>query len=372
MADAPLKINHGTIECTLVNGVNGDPSVFTFFNQTGDALLFDLGSLDALTNRELLKVRHALVSHTHIDHFIGFDRWLRVNIPHGRDLEISGPTGIIENVRGKLLGYTWNLLEADQIKFRVHEIDTLGRVKTALLSNNHGYRPQMLPPIEPLTGPQVRPLPDKPAAFITNLKDKSRIEAVCLDHGIPSVAYLCQSPLRFNVNTDELDRLKLTPGPWIRNLQIAIAEGDFERKIDTENGQTFTAKDIGAQILTYSAPRAVGYLTDIIFSLDNLTRVRNLMLDVELLICETNFRDADHAKAAKKKHLTTKQAAIIAAYIKADQLRVFHISNVYSGSEQEIVDEAASYFEKFRRLDEETLMKLVTSEIQQAQETLSL
>src|SRR5690606_24994441 len=112
-----------------------DPAVYGFFPRSGDAVLFDLGALDGLSNRELLRVRMALVSHTHIDHFIGFDRLLRVNIPHGRMIEICGPPGIIRNVKGKLDGYLWNLLEPDQLRFTVHEIDREGGVRSVLLAS---------------------------------------------------------------------------------------------------------------------------------------------------------------------------------------------------------------------------------------------
>lgn len=359
----PIKLNNGTIECSLVNGIAGDPAVLSFFNQTGDSVLFDLGSLDALTNRDLLKVRHAFVSHTHIDHFIGFDRWLRVNIPHGRELEVSGPTGIIANVRGKLQGYLWNLLVDDQVRFTVHELDRDGAVKTAVLSNTNQFNPQIIASPEPLTGPRVRPMPEKPGAFITNLKDKSRIEAVALDHGTPSIAYVCQAPLKFHVNTEEVARLGLNPGAWIRDLQIAMADGDFDKKIVVGGSHEFAAKDLGAQILTYDAPRTIGYLTDILFNTENLERIKSLMEGVELLVCETNYCADDKLKATQKKHLTTKQAAIIAAHIRADHLRVFHISNIYSGRENEIVAEADDYFSKYRHADQETLMKLITSEI---------
>jgi ribonuclease Z len=357
-----MKIGNNSVECSLVNGIQGDPSVYCFFVQTGEAALFDLGSLEALTHKDLLRVRHVFVSHTHIDHFIGFDRWLRVNIPHGRRLEVSGPPGIIENVRGKIAGYLWNLLEPDQIEFVVHELAVDGSVKSALISNSHQFVPQPIPPEQPMTGPTVRPLPQAPAAFITNLKDKARIEAVCLDHGTPSVAYLCQSALRFAVNIDEIQRLGLSPGPWIRELQLAVANAEFDKVLNMDAGKTFVVRDLSAQVLTATAPRLLGYLTDIKFSSENLERVADLMNGVELLVCECNFSEEDFQKAFQKKHLTTKQAAMIAAYLQADQLQVFHISNIYAGKEQDIADEAQRFFKTYRPLDKDSLMKLIASE----------
>ncbi|HAP67599.1 MAG TPA: ribonuclease Z, partial [Nitrospinae bacterium] len=74
------------------------------------AILFDLGSIDFVEPSKLLKVSDIFVSHTHIDHFIGFDHVLRLFLGRENSLRIFGPPGIIANVEGKLNGYTWNLV----------------------------------------------------------------------------------------------------------------------------------------------------------------------------------------------------------------------------------------------------------------------
>ena len=55
------------------------------------ALQFDLGDLSSITNSELLKISHVFISHTHIDHFIGFDRLLRTVFGRAKTLTIFGP-----------------------------------------------------------------------------------------------------------------------------------------------------------------------------------------------------------------------------------------------------------------------------------------
>ena len=99
------------IQPALINDPFGDPGLLVHFLLQKRALLFDLGDLSAVSNGTLLKVSHVFVSHTHIDHFIGFDRLLRTLFGHEKTLTIFGPKNIIQNVKGKLAGFTWNLVE---------------------------------------------------------------------------------------------------------------------------------------------------------------------------------------------------------------------------------------------------------------------
>ena len=95
----------------LVNDRFGDPGLFVEMLHRRDALLFDLGDLSPLPPRDLLRIGHVFVTHTHMDHFIGFDALLRVLVGREKTIGMVGPRGFAERVHHKLLGYEWDLVE---------------------------------------------------------------------------------------------------------------------------------------------------------------------------------------------------------------------------------------------------------------------
>ena len=65
-------------ELRLVNDAFGDPMLYVDFRDERRALLVDLGDISTLPPRKLMRLSHVFVTHTHMDHFSGFDRLLAV------------------------------------------------------------------------------------------------------------------------------------------------------------------------------------------------------------------------------------------------------------------------------------------------------
>lgn len=341
-------------EYKLVNGPTGDSGTYFFFPNIGRAVLFDMGVLEALSNRELLRVRHVYISHTHIDHFIGFDRLLRVNIPHRNLLTLTGPQGFVGNVEAKLKSYTWNLLEPGQLRFVVRELHKDGKVITARLQNDNNFEPSY-------DEPSLSGIPDQ-ASVLEEFEDQTVVKGVVLDHRTDSVAYRYEAPVRYHVLVEALERLGFAAGPWIKDLQTAVSSQNMEKRIQVAGG-VYKASELSEQVLQRLEPFSVGYLTDFVFSRYNLTRILNAMQGVTILICESCFSEEDRLKAFEKHHLTTRQAALIGALVEARTLQCFHFSSIYGADAAPLLDEVKRSFDLFKSLAIEELKDEINKEM---------
>src|SRR6476660_2774867 len=134
----------------LLNGRTGDPAVYVETLFEGRTLLLDLGDLSALPPRKILRLDQAFVSHTHIDHFVGFDRMLRLLVGREKTVRLCGPRGFIERVQHKLSAYEWNLVAGyeNDLVFVVTEVASADvvhnarfRLKAAFVREDLGTEP---------------------------------------------------------------------------------------------------------------------------------------------------------------------------------------------------------------------------------------
>ncbi len=321
----------------LVNGPFGDPGLHIGVRWRGTALQFDLGRLDRFPAAEILKLTHVFVSHTHLDHFIGFDRVLRLFLARAATLDLFGPAGIIRNVLGKLAGYTWNLVEGYPFVLNVHEVypDYISSVRlpatTAFAVEDLGRRP--------FTGV----LHDDPLLSI---------RAAHLDHRIPCLGFALTEKTHLNVRKDELDGLGIPAGPWLNTLKDAVRGGRPASTTivarwfngSSEQRAEFSVDELRQRLLVETAGQKIAYVVDTLFSRENVARIVELARDADLFFCESPFLDEDREQGLKRYHLTARQAGTLARLANVKHLEVFHFSPRYDGMPERLYAEADAAF----------------------------
>jgi len=320
----------------LVNGTGGDPSLYIEFMFEGRAILFDLGDLAALPSRKILRISHVFVSHTHMDHFIGFDRLLRIMVGRDKRLSLYGPPGFIDQVAHKLAAYTWNLVENYQVDLilRVLEVHPDGLMRRARFRCRSGFAHEELD-----------------AASIDNglLLDEGNLQVRCtlLDHKIPCLAFALQEQRHVNVWKNRLDEMGLPTGPWLHVLkQLVLHNEPDDTPIAVPGGgdRTLTLGELKRDILHIVPGQKIGYVVDALYNEDNARRIAALMRGAEQLFIETPFLQRDAAHAASRYHLTARQAGELARRSGVKRCIPFHFSPRYAGEEGMLIDEVQTAF----------------------------
>jgi ribonuclease Z len=96
--------------CILLQLDNHAPNYICECGDASDLSVKDAQNADAV-----------FLSHTHIDHFISFDTLLRHQIGGGKRIVVCGPKHITAQVRAKIKGYSWNLIEEGAIVYEVRD-----------------------------------------------------------------------------------------------------------------------------------------------------------------------------------------------------------------------------------------------------------
>jgi ribonuclease Z len=322
----------------LVNGPFGDPALFVDMLFERRALLFDLGDLAALPPRKLLRTSHVFVSHTHMDHFVGFDRLLRVCLGRERPLALYGPEHFIGQVGHKLAAFTWNLVQnyAVDLVLSVHEVGSDGLVRRATFSSRDRFVRHDLEP---------RPLGDGRLL----VEPSFDVRCAVLDHRTPCLGYALQEATHVNVWRNRLSDLGLEPGPWLREVKRQILAGAADDAIVTARASDGTDRAVALGVLRTAALQLVpgekiAYVTDVAYHADNVRRIEALAARADILFLECTFLDADAGEAARKHHLTARQAGALAHAAGAAMLVPFHFSPRYAGREAELRAEARAAF----------------------------
>ena len=324
---------------SLVNGRSGDPVLYveTLFEKR--AVLFDLGDISNLSPRKIHRLEHVFVSHAHIDHFIGFDRLLRVLVGREKTIKLYGPKGFIEHVRHKLQGYRWNLVDryVSDLVFIVTEIDSFFTTDTARFRLKNAFSTEAIGSSSSIEG-------------VLHSEPTFRVSTTILEHRTLCLAFAIEEAAHVNVWKTRLAERGLPVGPWLHELKRAVIEnrpGDHLIRIGarpTSPDMRELPLDILRSVLTVTPGQKVAYVTDAADTLANREAIIRLAQNADLLFIEAAFAQADTALAAERAHLTTAAAGHLAREARARRVEPFHFSPRYSGQEACLLDEVMTAF----------------------------
>jgi ribonuclease Z len=317
-----------TFHHRLVNNCYEDPCLFVRMVREKRAFLFDAGHIDRLRSGDLMKITDLFVTHTHIDHFIGFDTLLRALLRRDVPLRVYGPENITDCVEGKLAGYTWNLIKEYPISIEVFSLTKREIIHTSFSAENsfkrtaHGSTPY--------EGIVLREPP-------------YTVKAAILSHGIPCLGYSLDEDYHINIDKSALTVRGLPVGPWLADFKRMIRDkADPETRL-TINGRELVFSDL-MPLAAITEGQKISYLTDISPEEENISMAIDLVRDSDTLYCEAYFLHEDIQRAFERSHLTAKIAGVIARKATVKNLMLMHFSPKYKDRMDALETEAMQEF----------------------------
>jgi ribonuclease Z len=325
-----------TVDTRLVDPSGAEPGLLADLRDRRRALLFDLGpGIAQLAPRVLLRTSHAFVTHTHMDHFAGFDHWLALGLGRMPRLVLWGGPGFTEQVQHKLRAYTWNVVHRYEVPMTIeaHALEANGSHVHARFSSLHRFEPVESDESDNAVTPVESDV----------LLDETlvRVRARVVDHEMPVLAFALEEKAQVRVAADRIAAMGLTADAWLRTLKDAVLLGaPDDTPIDVAwrdrhgaHRQQRTVGELRPVVLDTVPGRRIGYVTDLRFTEANIDQLMNLLADVDLLHIESVFLHADRVHAQRKNHLTARQAGEIARRLRARHVVPFHFSPRYRGRE---------------------------------------
>jgi len=321
----------------LINDPLGDPGMMVEFLRDQRALQFDLGDLSLITNGELLKISHVFISHTHIDHFIGFDHLLRVVFGRGKTIHLYGPENFIANVVGKLAGFTWNLVDrySESVTLEVVEVHETHLIKVKLKA------------IDQFKKSDEIEIPFEDGVLVD--EDRFVVRSAILEHHIPCLGFSLEEKNHVNICKERLEKMCYRSGPWLNELKKYVYEGKpdeylLEVPSMAKGSQKKTLGQLKEELVLISPGQKISYVVDTVYNDANKNRIIDLARGSDILFCESPFLAEEEARGQERCHLTSRQAGIIAREAEVKKLNVFHFSGRHTFRTEQIIQEAEEAF----------------------------
>ncbi len=259
-----------------------------FLRWDGWGLLFDPGEG---TQRQMIragvsasKIHKVLITHFHGDHCLGF-------------------AGLVQRI------------SLDEVAHAVEVIyPGSGQVYLDRLRRASIFRDRAQLRLQPIQTPGV--VADEPGVFT--------IEALPLDHGVPSWGYRLVEPDGLRMLPDRLDAAGVR-GPLVGEL---LRVGRV-----TANGRTVSLQEV-------SEPRR-GQVFAFVMDTRICDNAVALARGADLLVCESTYQSTETREAIERGHMTAAQAAEVAREAGARRLVLTHFSQRYA-EVQPFLEEAAA------------------------------
>jgi len=326
---------------TLVNRPFDDPGLYLDFLFARRAMLFDLGDLTPLGARKLLRISEVCVSHTHIDHFIGFDQLLRIMLGRDKKVQLFGPPGILRQVECRLASYSWNLIQSYPTVFTivVNELNPDGSGVRAKFCSRRVFAKEYEERFQVSDG-------------VIMEEENLRLRTAFLEHSIPCLAYAFQEKQHVNFMKNRLADFGAPVGPWLSEVKRAVLRGepdDTQIAVPSlaqgEPARSVPLGELKERVLTIVPGEKVGYVTDVAFTPQNRERIVELVRGADYLFIEAVFLHADRERARDRFHLTARQAGELAREAGVERVIPFHFSPRHLGAEADLRRELAEAFE---------------------------
>lgn len=324
----------------LVNDPFGDPGAYVEFLFRSEAVLFDIGDIHCLPPRKLLKVNAIFVSHTHMDHFIGFDHFLRLCLGREKQVHLFGPPGFNNNVLGKLNSYTWNLIENYTNNFDISVTEVRdGSKETFRYRLQNGFQPERTGGAEIRNGVLLE-------------EEFYLVKGISLDHKIPCLAFALEEKDRINIKKTGLLEMGLPTGQWLLDLKRKVLNSEPDdtpvRIWSRKDGSGYEGErslgELREKLVIISPGEKISYVTDVLYNEENCRRIIDFVRGSELLFIEATFLDEDSRRAREKYHLTARQAGDIARRSGVKRIILFHFSPKYQKCSDMLEGEALRAF----------------------------
>ena len=256
-----------------------------FLRYKNEGILLDCGegtqrqmNIAEINRNSVTKI---LVSHWHGDHVSGIVGLLQTmaNKEANPTVDIYGPKGTEEHVKHMIKMVIFDI----QINLIVHELN-----------------------------------PKKDEILSVLETEDYIIECAALEHKVPCIGYSFIEKDKLNIDPAKMKKLGIKEGPHLRKLKEGIAI-------------KYKGNDVTPEDVTYLVPgKKITYVADTGVC-ENCTR---LAQDADLLISESVYATAMQDKAEEYRHLTAKDAAMIASHADVKKLVLTHFSQRYKTVEE--------------------------------------